>query len=74
MERVQYKLYNYAYYTPLYPNTAAKKRKGLRHYLRKLAWLHRHEKHKKIGRAFESFKVHEGEPVQGKVIIHAVST
>lgn len=71
--KVQYKIYDYAYYIPLYPNTA-KKRKGLRHYLRKQAWLHRHEKPKKVCEAFESFKVHEGELVQGRVVIHAVST
>lgn len=73
--KVQYKIYDYAYYIPLYPNTA-KKRKGggLRRYLRKQSWLHRHEKPKKVCEAFESFKVHEGELVQGRVVIHAVST
>lgn len=70
MERVQYKLYDYALFVPEDPELAKKKRKGLRHYLRKQAWIHRYDK--KDSGAFETFRGITDRPVQGKVTIHAV--
>jgi len=67
MEKVQYKVSEYALFTPEDPELARKKRKGLKHYLRTQAWIHRYDKKKDS--AFESFKFLTG-PVQGKVVIH----
>lgn len=70
MEKVQYKVSEYALFTPEDPELARKKRKGLKHYLRTQTWMHRYDK--KDSGAFETFRVITDRPVQGKVTIHAV--
>jgi len=77
MDTIRYTIQQYDYYIPekkLSPELVAKRRRRLRRYLRKQAWYHQKStKVKEANGAFESFKVLQ-KPVQGRVVIHAVST